>query len=200
MEAVITQLTEIDYVDVIIALLIIIGGFKAIITLLEWFASKIGIEFSWIRKRKEQDELLKNTADALIELKDRQENDAKESLMHDREIMEKLSGFMDDMKNSIEGISKEQRELIKAVDDIAKRNVIRDECTIEEMCDRITQKTRHYINELHGIPEDEYDDFVRLFKSYSKLGGNHGAKAKYDYCINNLPILPVETKIQSVSE
>ena len=53
MEAVITQLTEIDYVDVIIALLIIIGGFKAIITLLEWFASKIGIEFSWIRKRKD---------------------------------------------------------------------------------------------------------------------------------------------------
>lgn len=70
-----------------------------------------------------------------------------------------------------------------------KRNKAVTEAQMESMCDRIEQKCKNYI-ELNGIPEDEYDSFVRMFKAYQGIGGNHGAEAKYNYCINNLKIIP----------
>lgn len=62
---------------------------------------------------------------------------------------------------------------------------------MEEMGDRIIQKANSYI-ELMGIPEDEIDGFTRMFNAYTGINGNHGAEAKYRYCIDHLPILPVE--------
>lgn len=91
--------------------------------------------------------------------------------------------------------TRKQDEIITAINKIVDSNKARDEATIEEMCDRIGQKTRYYINVLHGIPEDEYDDFVRLFHAYESIGGNHGAKQKYEYCIEHLEVLPIRKEI-----
>lgn len=84
-------------------------------------------------------------------------------------------------------------KLVKSFDDFKanqeqKNNAIM-EAQMESMCDRIEQKCKSYI-ELNGIPEDEYDSFVRLFKAYQGINGNHGAEAKYNYCITNLKIIP----------
>lgn len=65
------------------------------------------------------------------------------------------------------------------------------EAVMEEMGDRIIQKANSYIK-LGGIPEDEVDSFTRMFKAYTGIHGNHGAEAKYNYCMDHLPILQVE--------
>lgn len=65
------------------------------------------------------------------------------------------------------------------------------EAVMEEMGDRIIQKANYYIK-LGGIPEDEVDSFTRMFNAYTGIHGNHGAEAKYNYCMDHLPILPVE--------
>lgn len=86
--------------------------------------------------------------------------------------------------------------LVKLVDDFnefkgyqEKRNEAIMQAQMESMCDRIEQKCKFYIAQ-NGIPEDEYDSFVRLFNAYRGINGNHGAEAKFNYCIKNLKIIP----------
>ena len=64
----------------------------------------------------------------------------------------------------------------------------------EMLAEEINKKYKHYIN-INGIPEDEYEEFVSLHKAYNGVGGNHHGDAKYQYCIEHLPVIPVETKL-----
>lgn len=69
----------------------------------------------------------------------------------------------------------------------------------EVLADKINQKYKYYIS-LKGIPEDEIDEFANLHFAYKQIGGNHMGDAKYEYCINHLPIIPVKTKLIFESE
>ena len=62
------------------------------------------------------------------------------------------------------------------------------------LAEKINEKYKYYIS-IKGIPEDEYDEFVSLHKAYNGVGGNHHGDAKFQYCIDHLPIIPVETKL-----
>lgn len=199
MEA-IKEFLTLDFSSTLLNVFIVLAGLKGIVTLWDWFSVKMGLEFSWQRKKREDHELIVATAKRLAELQDKQLEDTKQSIAHDQKIKNGLSDFMDDMKEAIDKIQKEQAEIVQKIDAMVNSNIARDNASMEEMCDRIGQKTRLYINTLHGIPEDEYDDFVRLFHAYKGIGGNHGAEAKYNYCINNLPVLPVKTKIVKSEE
>lgn len=64
----------------------------------------------------------------------------------------------------------------------------------EALADRINQKYKYYIS-VKGIPEDEVDEFTNLHIAYKRLGGNHSGDAKYNYCMNHLPVIPVEVKL-----
>ena len=64
----------------------------------------------------------------------------------------------------------------------------------EVLADRINEKYKYYIS-IKGIPEDEVDEFTNLHTAYKGVGGNHSGDAKYEYCINHLPVIPVETKL-----
>lgn len=194
MEA-IEQFLSLDFSSTLLSVFIILAGLKGIATLWDWFATKIGLEFSWQRKKHEDHELLINTSQKLNELQSKQSEDTKQSILHDQKIKNGLAEFMEEMKCTMKQVQSEQEELVSKIDTIVSSNVARDNAAMEEMCDRIGQKTRHYISDLHGIPEDEYDDFVRLFHAYKGIGGNHGAEAKYQYCMKHLPVLPIETKI-----
>lgn len=67
--------------------------------------------------------------------------------------------------------------------------------TKESLADKINQKYKHYIA-INGIPEDEVDEFVSLHQAYNGVGGNHHGDAKFNYCMEHLPIIPVEVKLK----
>ena len=39
------------------------------------------------------------------------------------------------------------------------------------------------------------DEFTNLHFAYNGLRGNHMGDAKYNYCMEHLPVIPVETKL-----
>ena len=61
------------------------------------------------------------------------------------------------------------------------------------------EKYKYYLS-IGGVPEDERDEFISLHDAYKGVGGNHNGDAKFEYCINHLPIIPVETKLVFDSE
>ena len=66
---------------------------------------------------------------------------------------------------------------------------IRD-ALIEIMNDRITQKCNYYYR-IGGIPENEVEDFQRMFDVYKGIGGNHGLEARFEKTKAELPLIPV---------
>ncbi len=64
----------------------------------------------------------------------------------------------------------------------------------EILADKINEKYKYYIS-LNGIPEDEVEEFTNLHQAYKGVGGNHSGGDKYEYCMNHLFVIPVETKL-----
>lgn len=218
MEA-ITELTKIDYTYLFITIFTVLVGIKAITSLFEWIIDKLGLETKWMRKRREEHELLIQTSQNLSELQKRHKADVEESIVHDKRIQNDLSSFMDEMRESISQTQLElkqfsenrvhdreqsfqiQKELTDSIKNIAESNLIKDKqidslmiAQREVLADKINQKYKHYIS-IKGIPEDEVDEFTNLHTAYKGCGGNHSGDAKYEYCINHLPVIPVETKL-----
>lgn len=192
----IKQLLELDLIQWFYTGIIILSGIVALLTLVSKFCDYIDKPIKWLKGQNDDHELLISTRSDLDELIKNHKASVSQSIKHDDRIKDNLSDFMTEIKNAFAVMQEEQKEISDTVRQIALSNEARDNATMEEMCDRISQKSRHYINDLHGIPEDEYDDFVRLFKAYQGIHGNHGAEAKYNYCMKHLPILPVEIKVK----
>lgn len=218
MEA-ITELTKIDYISLFVSVCAILIGIKAITSLFEWFVDKLGLETKWMRNKKEEHELLIQTSQNLSELQKKHKIDVEESIEHDKRIQSELSSFMSEMRKSISETQSEikqfaekrlqdreqsfqiQRELTDSIKNIVESNLIKDKqidnlmiAQREVLADKINQKYKHYIS-IKGIPEDEVDEFTNLHTAYKGCGGNHSGDAKYEYCINHLPVIPVETKL-----
>ena len=214
------QLMEINWWYVITALVVLLLFIKFIWSLIDWlFFEKLGIETRKMKQRRQDAELLKTTADlakATSDLakttaenldklqkrhtKDEEEfrnnlNDYMEESRKDRKALhDEMTRFADnrvsDRKQSIE-IQKELRDSIAARDVQIESLVTANK---EMLAEKINEKYKYYIS-IGGIPEDEYDEFVNMHDAYNGVGGNHHGDAKFQYCINHLPIIPVATKL-----
>jgi hypothetical protein len=91
----ITELTQIDYSTVFISVFIILIGIKAIVSVIEWFITKLGLETKRMRKNTEDHELLIKTSESLLELKKRHEKDMIESDRHDEEMRKDIKKLTD---------------------------------------------------------------------------------------------------------
>ena len=125
-------------------------------------------------------------------------SNAFEKLDNHENAINEIKNDITSIVTSVEMISKNMLEMQENVKLMQIADSNRDkkvdalmEAVMEEMGDRIIQKANSYIK-LGGIPEDEVDSFTRMFKAYTGIHGNHGAEAKYNYCMDHLPILPVE--------
>lgn len=85
MEA-IKELTTIDYTSLFISIFVVLIGIKIIISLLEWFIGKLGLETKWMRKQREEHNLLIQTSQGLVELQKKHEEDMRRSDLRDAEI------------------------------------------------------------------------------------------------------------------
>lgn len=193
----IQTVAEINGISFLIELLLVIIVITSIVPKIAQFCEYIGKPLKWYKRNDDDHEILLGVVSTISELQEKQSNDSLVHAKNEKENREELYRLMDEMRVLMEDMKTSQEDLKEKVDGIVERNKLRDDATIEEMCDRIEQKTRYYINIVNGIPEDEYDSFVRLYKSYEAMGGNHSAHQKYIYCMENLPIIPIEKRMKN---
>lgn len=191
----ITNLFEIDYFAVFVSICTILFAFKAISSLLEWIVTKWGLETKSMRRHREEHDLLIATANGLNSLSQKHEDSVVQSIRHDKLIKEDLSCFIREIKDSIGNTQNEIKQFAEnRVYDRAQLDAL-IAATKESLGDRINQKYKYYLS-LRGIPEDELDEFTSLHTAYAAVGGNHSGDAKYKYCMENLPVIPVEIKLK----
>lgn len=82
----IIELTKIDFLQVLIAVIVILIGAKAIVTLIEWVIDQLGLETKWMRQKREEHELLIATSKNLTVLQKQHEYDVEKSDRRDDEI------------------------------------------------------------------------------------------------------------------
>lgn len=111
MEA-IAELTTIDYSSLFIAAFTVLVGVKVIVSIFEWIISKLGLETKWMRKRREERELLIQTSQGLKALQERHEKDMEK---HERDI-ERSDRRDEKISNDIERLT--QMFVGKEIDDM----------------------------------------------------------------------------------
>jgi hypothetical protein len=190
----IRPIMEIDYVKLITQLCLIIIGLNYFIPICKnLFCKVLGIETKFQREKKEQKILLQETIDKVTELSTKF-NDASNNTDHLFE--EKLVKFYTPYREQSMDIQKDLKDSIELLTkaDVARSEQIESVMVgIKELLgDTIDQKYEKYIR-LGGIPSDEVDEFNSVFSAYEKVNGNHNRKKKYDYVMDNLPIIPVTT-------
>lgn len=212
------QLPQIDWWYVITAIVLLLICVKLVWSLIDWlFVEKLGIETRKMKQRRQDRELLKTTSELAEKTaknldklqkkheKDEEEfrnnlNDYMEESRKDRKALhDKMTEYADNRINDRKQSLEIQREL---KDSISIRDIQIESLVIankEMLAEEINKKYKYYIS-IGGIPEDEYDEFVSLHKAYNGVGGNHHGDAKFQYCIDHLPIIPVETKLIYVEE
>lgn len=215
----IKEFMQVDFSLLFFSMFIVLVGIKSITSIFEWVINKLGLETKWMRKKREEHDLLIQTSKNLAAFQEEHAEDVRQSIIHDNRIKEDLSVFMDDMKNTVSKTQMEikqfaenrlrdreqslkiQKELTESIRNIAESNSTKDKqigdlmaAQREVLADKINEKYKYYIS-IKGIPEDEVDEFTNLHTAYKGVGGNHSGDAKFEYCINHLHVIPVETKL-----
>lgn len=148
---------------------------------------------AWINdriKKKELIELVYSSQKRLDEYAENRIRDREQSLAIQKQLTETQNAII-----------QQQNELVKSIAEIVKSSSARNEqidllkaANRELMAEKINEKYKYYIS-INGVPEDEIDEFTNLHIAYKGCGGNHSGDAKYEYCINHLPIIPVEKRL-----
>lgn len=217
----IENLFNIEWQVVILGVITALFAFKAIVEIFKWLLFDfLGIETKAMRMKREEHELLLKTANDLKDLSARHLEDVNQSIKHDEKIQKNLDSCINEIRESLEKMQDTitqfaenrvhdreqsfaiQKELTSSIAKLAKSDSSRDEqinnimwAQKESLADKINQKYKHYIA-INGIPEDEVDEFVSLHQAYNGVGGNHHGDAKFNYCKEHLPIIPVEVKLK----
>lgn len=204
-----TQFTQIDFQQLFLWLCLIFITLGVLV--ITWdktigrLLKKFGIETKGMRQRREDHELLIKVSENLVKLQERHEKDEEEfrnnlnnymeeSRKDRKALHDEMSKFSANRVNDRQQSLQIQKEL---KDSISSRDVQIESLVIankELLAEKINEKYKYYLS-IKGIPEDEYDEFVNLHTAYKGCGGNSSGDAKFEYCINHLPVIPVETKL-----
>ena len=206
---------ELDWQQVVIALVVGLGVIVGVWKSAEYIATKLGIETRRSRDRK----LLEQTACNLTELqkqhvsdmtafKESQNENVEQSIKHDQKIRDELRSFTTEVRSAIDDLNSQmkqynenrihdreqsfaiQKQLNERSDDRDKKIDALIAGNMELLGDKIDQKFSRYVS-LNGIPETEVDEFNGLYAAYKGLGGNHKREEKYNYVRDHMKIIPV---------
>lgn len=217
---VITQFFKIDIIRFLFELFIVCSAFLAIAKIIGDFSVLIGKPVIWIKKRNNDHQLIIDTANTLKQLQNKHDADVAESKKHDQQIEIQLQNFIEEIRDSISDthnqilqyaqnrvkdreqsfkIQKELTDSIKTIADGGKKREQQIEAVMignrELLGAEIDRRFDKYIS-LQGIPSDELDEFISLHDAYKGCKGNHNRDAKYQYIIDNLPVVPIESKLK----
>lgn len=91
----ILELTKIDFPLLFVSVFIALIGIKAIVSIFEWIIDKLGLETKWMRKKREDHELLVKTSQNLSALQECHIRDMQESDKHDEEMRNDIKKLTD---------------------------------------------------------------------------------------------------------
>lgn len=165
----IEALFNIDFSILFVQVFVVLLGIKTIITVVEWFLKKTGLETKGMRKRREDRELLAKTSkniDSLSEnltlLTQKHEKDIQTIYENNLKYREQSQEIRDDLKSNIENISQK-------IDDMTERNNKRIRA---ELKDRIGQSYRYY-HQVRKINDMELNALEDLIESYELANGDN---------------------------
>ena len=210
---VLIQLMELDFKTWFIGLVLLVTCIKSVCTLFDWLLfEKLGIETRRMRQRRQNGELLKATAELAQETAKTLEEFQKKNAEDNKKLRDDLNTYIQESREDRKALHnemtkftenrandrKQSLEVQKELKDSASERDARTDALMigmkEILAEKINEKYKHYIS-IGGIPEDEYDEFVNMHKAYNGVGGNSHGDAKFEYCMEHLPIIPVETKL-----
>ena len=162
----IKQLTELDYKSLIIGVAFVALVYKSVYEFIIWFIKTLGLETRRMRQRREEHELLITTAKNLEALQNKQDEDVRQSIAHDKKIKEDLKNVTD--------------TLIKVKEEVTLMRTQRDNDKLAEYKDKIGQSYRYYnarkYSEEEPIPywnHMEKEALEGLIKQYESHGGKN---------------------------
>lgn len=82
----IIELTKINFSYVFISVFVVLIGIKAVVSIFEWGVDKLGLETKWMRRKREEHELLIQTSQNLTALQEKHKEDVERSDRRDEEI------------------------------------------------------------------------------------------------------------------
>ena len=162
-------LTKVDFSSVFLSVFTILFGLKAVASIFEWFVNKLGLETKWMRKKREERELIRQTADNLIALQNQQMADRQISTQHDKLIKEdlsKLSGTVDNIASRLDDMKKETDERFYLNEHKENKRVQ------AEIKDKIAQSYRRY-HLSQKITDMEFEALEVLIETYENYGGKN---------------------------
>lgn len=220
----INQLLSIDFKTWIVALFVILVAVKAVAELFEWFVNKIGLETGSMRRKREDRELLSSLSDNIKTLTEKHnqdvstlmnrdieiENELRQSVqeikLSSKETQEKIHEFTENRIHDRQQSLEIQRQLLDCINKITSDGEKQDEqlqniidSQRELLGDKINHRYKRYLS-LGGIPEDEVDEFINIHLRYKACGGNHNGDMKFEYVMEHLPVIPVETTLKAVDK
>lgn len=155
----IMELTKINFSSVFIAVFVILIGIKSIASLLEWVIDKLGLETKWMRRQREEHELLLNTSKNLIALQERHAEDMKKSDRLDAEMRDDIKKLTDLFVDK--QINDYRWEIINLADKIASGKTVSKECLRHAIS--TYEKYEKIINE-HGLVNGEVEISIEIIK------------------------------------
>lgn len=216
----VNTLIELDWQQLIIALVVGLGVVVGFWKSVEYIATKFGIETQKSRDHK----LVEQTARNLTELqnqhvsdikafKESQQANVEQSIKHDERIRNELKEFTTEVRTAIDSLNIQmqqynenrihdraqsfeiQKQLNERSDDRDKKIEALMLGNMELLGDKIDQRFSRYVA-LDGIPENEVEEFDGIFAAYKALNGNHKREEKYKYVKNHMKVIPVESKLK----
>lgn len=162
---VIKELVNINFSYVLLSVLIILMGIKAMVSIFEWVINKIGLETKWMRKSREEHELLIQTSQNLIALQEQHERDVERSDRRDEEISADIKKLIDGFRDL--KISSMRREILNLADSIINDERVGRESYIH--CLKIYDDYERIIEE-NRLTNSEVDFSIEIIrKSYMDL-------------------------------
>lgn len=155
----IMELTKINFSSVFIAVFVILIGIKSIASLLEWVIEKLGLETKWMRRQREEHELLLNTSKNLIALQERHAEDMKKSDRLDAEMRDDIKKLTDLFVDK--QINDYRWEIINLADKIASGKTVSKECLRHAIS--TYEKYEKIISE-HGLVNGEVEISIEIIK------------------------------------
>ncbi len=122
----ITELTTLNFSSIFISVFVILIGIKAIVSLFEWIIDKLGLETKWMKRKREDHELLIKTSQSLVELQKRHNNDMEKSDQNDAEMRKDIKNLTNLFVEK--QINDYRWEIINLADKISNGKLVSKEC------------------------------------------------------------------------
>ncbi len=159
----IIELTKINFSSVFIAVFVILIGIKTIVSLFEWIIDKIGLETKWMRKQREERNLLIQTSQGLVELQEHHKKDIERSDRRDEEISCDIKNLTDLFIEK--QINDYRWEIINLADKISNGKVVSRECYKHAIS---TYERYEKIIEQQGLTNGEVEISIQIINDSYK--------------------------------